>query len=439
MKISVFGTGYVGLVQGAVLADAGHQVTCVDIDEAKLARLRQGEIPIFEPGLEPIVKTNFAEGRLRFTSDAAEAVAQSELQFIAVGTPPNEDGSADLKHVLAVAKTIATHMTSYTVIVDKSTVPVGTADKVADMVQSTLKARGVDIGFDVVSNPEFLKEGAAVADCQKPDRIVIGTSSERAEKILRELYEPFNRNHDKIIVMGVRSAELTKYAANCMLATKISFMNEMANLAERLGADIESVRQGIGSDQRIGYHFIYPGAGYGGSCFPKDVSALVKTAHGLGFEPLILHAVEARNQAQKHVIFDKMKAYFKGQLQGKTIALWGLSFKPNTDDMREAPSRVLMEALWAEGAKVQAYDPAAMEEAQHIYGNRSDLLLSGTKEAALSGADCLVIMTEWRQFKAPDFDLIKQALKSPVLFDGRNLYEPQRMKERGIDYFGIGR
>jgi len=439
MKISVFGTGYVGLVQGAVLADAGHQVTCVDIDEAKLARLRQGEIPIFEPGLEPIVKTNFAEGRLRFTSDAAEAVAQSELQFIAVGTPPNEDGSADLKHVLAVAKTIATHMTSYTVIVDKSTVPVGTADKVADMVQSTLKARGVDIGFDVVSNPEFLKEGAAVADCQKPDRIVIGTSSERAEKILRELYEPFNRNHDKIIVMGVRSAELTKYAANCMLATKISFMNEMANLAERLGADIESVRQGIGSDQRIGYHFIYPGAGYGGSCFPKDVSALVKTAHGLGFEPLILHAVEARNQAQKHVIFDKMKAYFKGQLHGKNIALWGLSFKPNTDDMREAPSRVLMEALWAEGAKVQAYDPAAMEEAQHIYGNRSDLLLSGTKEAALSGADCLVIMTEWRQFKAPDFDLIKQALKSPVVFDGRNLYEPQRMKERGIDYFGIGR
>ena len=439
MKISVFGTGYVGLVQGAVLADAGHMVTCVDIDEGKLARLRQGEIPIFEPGLEPIVKSNFAEGRLRFTADAADAVAQSELQFIAVGTPPNEDGSADLKHVLAVAKTIATHMTSYTVIVDKSTVPVGTADKVAEMVQATLQARGVDIPFDVVSNPEFLKEGAAVADCQKPDRIVIGTNSERAEKILRELYEPFNRNHDKIIVMGVRSAELTKYAANCMLATKISFMNEMANLAERVGADIESVRQGIGSDQRIGYHFIYPGAGYGGSCFPKDVSALVKTAQGLGFEPLILNAVEARNQAQKQVIFNKMKTYFKGQLQGKTIALWGLSFKPNTDDMREAPSRVLMEALWAEGAKVQAFDPAAMEEAQHIYGNRSDLMLTGTKEAALSGADCLVIMTEWRQFKAPDFDAIKQALKSPVVFDGRNLYEPHRMKERGIDYFGIGR
>ena len=439
MKISVFGTGYVGLVQGAVLADAGHQVVCVDIDEGKLARLRRGEIPIFEPGLEPIVKANHAEGRLQFTSNAAEAVAQSQLQFIAVGTPPNEDGSADLKHVLAVAKTIATHMSDYTVIVDKSTVPVGTADKVAEMVRQTLQARGVDIAFDVVSNPEFLKEGAAVADCQKPDRIVIGTDSARAEKVLRELYEPFNRNHDKIIVMGVRSAELTKYAANCMLATKISFMNEMANLAERVGADIESVRQGIGSDQRIGYHFIYPGAGYGGSCFPKDVSALVKTAQSLGFEPLILNAVEARNQAQKQVIFEKIKAYFKGDLKGKTIALWGLSFKPNTDDMREAPARVLMQALWEAGAKVQAYDPAAMEEAQHIYGARADLQLCGTKEAALAGADALVIMTEWRQFKAPDFEAIKSALKTPVIFDGRNLYEPSRMQERGIDYFGIGR
>ena len=439
MKISVFGTGYVGFVQDAVLADAGHQVICVDIDEGKLARLRRGEIPIFEPGLEPIVKANHAEGRLQFTSNAAEAVAQSSLQFIAVGTPPNEDGSADLKHVLAVAKTIATHMSGYTVIVDKSTVPVGTADKVAEMVRQTLKERGVDIEFDVVSNPEFLKEGAAVADCQKPDRIVIGTSSARAEKVLRELYEPFNRNHDKIIVMGVRSAELTKYAANCMLATKISFMNEMANLAERVGADIESVRQGIGSDQRIGYHFIYPGAGYGGSCFPKDVSALVKTAESLGFEPLILNAVEARNQAQKQVVFEKMKTYFKGNLQGKTIALWGLSFKPKTDDMREAPARVLMQALWDAGAKVQAYDPAAMEEAQHIYGSRADLMLCGTKEAAMAGADALVIMTEWRQFKAPDFDAIKAALKTPVIFDGRNLFEPSRMQERGIDYFGIGR
>jgi UDPglucose 6-dehydrogenase len=439
MNIAVFGTGYVGLVQGAILADAGHQVACVDIDEHKLDRLRKGDIPIFEPGLEPIVKSNHAEQRLDFTSDAAQAIVNSDILFIAVGTPPDEDGSADLKHVLAVAKTIATHMQRYCVIVNKSTVPVGTADQVTKVVQQTLKARGVDIEFDVVSNPEFLKEGAAVADCQRPDRIVIGTSSTRAEKMLRELYEPFNRNHEKIIVMDVRSAELTKYAANCMLATKISFMNEMANLAERVGADIESVRLGIGSDQRIGYHFIYAGAGYGGSCFPKDVSALVKTAQGMGFEPLILHAVEARNQAQKHVIFNKVKAYFKGDLKDKTIALWGLAFKPNTDDMREAPSRVLMEALWAEGAKVQAYDPAAMEEAQQLYGNKAGLLLAGTKEAALNNADVLVIMTEWRQFKAPNLDVIKQALKSPAIFDGRNLFEPARMKERGIDYFGIGR
>ena len=439
MKIAVFGTGYVGLVQGAVLADAGHTVTCVDIDENKLARLRKGEIPIFEPGLEPIVKTNFAEGRLLFTSDAKTAVEQSDVQFIAVGTPPDEDGSADLKYVLAVAKTIATHMTGYTVIVDKSTVPVGTADKVTAMVAQTLKERGANVEFDVVSNPEFLKEGAAVADCQRPDRIVIGTESAKAEKILRELYEPFNRNHDKVIVMNVRSAELTKYAANCMLATKISFMNEMANIAELVGADIESVRQGIGSDQRIGYHFIYPGAGYGGSCFPKDVSALVKTAESLGYAPWILNAVESRNQAQKHVVFEKIKHYFKDDLQNKTFALWGLSFKPNTDDMREAPSRVVMEALWQAGARVQAFDPAAMEETQHIYGDRPDLMLCGTKEAALMGADALVIMTEWKNFRVPDFDRIKTSLKTPVIFDGRNLFEPARMRERGFDYFGIGR
>ncbi len=439
MKIAVFGTGYVGLVQGAVLADAGHTVTCVDIDENKLARLRKGEIPIFEPGLEPIVKSNFAEGRLLFTSDAKAAVEQSEVQFIAVGTPPDEDGSADLQYVLAVAKTIATYMTGYTVIVDKSTVPVGTADKVTAMVAHTLKERGVSFGFDVVSNPEFLKEGAAVADCQRPDRIVIGTESAKAEKLLRELYEPFNRNHDKVIVMNVRSAELTKYAANCMLATKISFMNEMANIAELVGADIESVRQGIGSDQRIGYHFIYPGAGYGGSCFPKDVSALVKTAEGLGYAPWILNAVESRNQAQKHVVFEKIKRYFNDDLHNKTFALWGLSFKPNTDDMREAPSRIVMEALWQAGARVQAFDPAAMEETQHIYGDRPDLMLCGTKEAALMGADALVIMTEWKNFRVPDFERIKSALKTPVIFDGRNLYEPSRMRERGFDYFGIGR
>jgi len=439
MKIAVFGTGYVGLVQGAVLADAGHTVICVDIDENKLARLRKGEIPIFEPGLEPIVKSNFAEGRLLFTSDAKEAIEQSEVQFIAVGTPPNEDGSADLKHVLAVAKTIATHMTGYTVVVDKSTVPVGPADKVTDMIAQTLKARGVDFAFDVVSNPEFLKEGAAVADCQRPDRIVIGTESAKAENILRELYEPFNRNHDKVIVMNVRSAELTKYAANCMLATKISFMNEMANIAELVGADIESVRQGIGSDQRIGYHFIYPGAGYGGSCFPKDVSALVKTSEGLGYTPWILNAVESRNQAQKHVVFEKIQRYFKDGLKNKTFALWGLSFKPNTDDMREAPSRVVMEALWQAGARVQAFDPAAMEETQHIYGDRPDLMLCGTKEAALMGADALVIMTEWKNFRVPDFERMKSALKTPAIFDGRNLFEPARMRERGFDYFSIGR
>jgi len=330
-------------------------------------------------------------------------------------------------------------MTGYTVVVDKSTVPVGTADKVTDMIAQTLKARGVDFAFDVVSNPEFLKEGAAVADCQRPDRIVIGTESAQAENILRELYEPFNRNHDKVIVMNVRSAELTKYAANCMLATKISFMNEMANIAELVGADIESVRQGIGSDQRIGYHFIYPGAGYGGSCFPKDVSALVKTSEGLGYTPWILNAVESRNQAQKHVVFEKIQRYFKDGLKNKTFALWGLSFKPNTDDMREAPSRVVMEALWQAGARVQAFDPAAMEETQHIYGDRPDLMLCGTKEAALMGADALVIMTEWKNFRVPDFERMKFSLKTPAIFDGRNLFEPARMRERGFDYFSIGR
>ena len=439
MKIAVFGTGYVGLVQGAVLADAGHLVTCVDIDEAKLTRLREGDIPIFEPGLEPLVKSAYADGRLIFTTDAAQAVAGAEVCFIAVGTPPDEDGSADLRYVLAVAQTIAQYMQSYAVIVDKSTVPVGTADRVSEVLRSTLAARDAVLEFDVVSNPEFLKEGAAVADCQRPDRIVIGTTSARAEKVLRELYEPFNRNHDKIIVMSPRSAEMTKYAANCMLATKISFMNEMALVAEGLGADIESVRQGIGSDQRIGYHFIYAGAGFGGSCFPKDISALVQSAQNIGLDPLILQAVQGRNSAQKRVVFEKLSAYFEGALSGKTIALWGLAFKPNTDDMRDAPSRVLMEALWHAGARVQAYDPVAMEEAQRIYGVRADLLLCGTKEAAVQDADALVIMTEWRQFKAPDLEALKQALKAPLIFDGRNLYDPQRMRERGFSYHGIGR
>lgn len=439
MKITVFGTGYVGLVQGAILADAGHHVLCVDIDEGKLARLRQGILPIYEPGLEPIVKETVADGRLSFTSNAADAVEHGTVIFIAVGTPPNEDGSADLKHVLTVAKTIAEHMNAYKVIVDKSTVPVGTADRVSEAVTSVLQQRKLDVEFDVVSNPEFLKEGAAVADCQRPDRIVIGTNSKRAEALLRDLYETFNRNHDRVMVMDVRSAELTKYAANCMLATKISFMNEMASIAERVGADIEAVRLGIGSDPRIGYHFIYPGAGYGGSCFPKDVSALIHISEELGFEPKILNAVEARNQVQKHLLFEKLNKHFDGQLKDKKIALWGLSFKPNTDDMRDAPSRVLMEQLWAAGAKVQAFDPVAMEETQRIYGQSASLTLSGTKEAALQDADVLVIVTEWRTFKTPDFELIKRSLKAPVIFDGRNLFDPKAMRDRGFTYYAIGR
>lgn len=439
MQITVFGTGYVGLVQGTVLAEVGHDVLCVDVDEAKVARLRAGQIPIFEPGLEDMVKKNYAEGRIRFTTSAEEGVAHGRIQFIAVGTPPDEDGSADMKYVMAVATTIAELMTEPKVIVDKSTVPVGTADKVRARVAEVLASRGSDLHFDVVSNPEFLKEGAAVADCMRPDRIVIGTSDPVSEDLLREVYAPFNRNHDKMIVMDVRSAELTKYAANCMLATKISFMNEMAGLAERLGADIESVRLGIGSDQRIGYHFIYPGAGYGGSCFPKDVKALIHAANEIGFEPKVLRAVEDRNDAQKEVIFAKIDRHFKGDLKGKTFALWGLSFKPNTDDMREAASRVLMEALWAAGAKVQAYDPEAMEETQRIYGDRADLALVGTKEAALKGADALVVLTEWQVFRAPDFDLIRDRLASPVIFDGRNLYDPARMEKKGFAYYAIGR
>ena len=406
MKITVFGTGYVGLVQGSVLAEVGHDVLCVDVDAAKVEGLKAGRIPIYEPGLEDIVRKNHADGRLNFTTDAGAGVAHGRIQFIAVGTPPDEDGSADLKYVLAVARTIAEHMEEPKVVVTKSTVPVGTADKVRAAVVEALGARGSDLHFDVVSNPEFLKEGAAVADCMRPDRIVIGTSDPGSEELLREVYAPFSRNHDKLIVMDVRSAELTKYAANCMLATKISFMNEIAGLAERLGADIEAVRQGIGSDQRIGYHFIYPGAGYGGSCFPKDVKALIHTARDIGFEPTVLQAVEDRNDAQKTVIFQKIAAHFGGDLEGRTFALWGLAFKPNTDDMREAAARVLIEALWAAGAKVQAYDPEAMDETQRIYGDRPELTLCGTKEAALKGADALVVMTEWQAFRAPDFELI---------------------------------
>ncbi|MBA3326319.1 MAG: UDP-glucose/GDP-mannose dehydrogenase family protein [Rhodobacteraceae bacterium] len=443
MKITVFGTGYVGLVQGAVLAEVGHEVLCVDVDEAKVAGLKAGRIPIYEPGLEDLVKKTHAEGRLNFTTDAAAGVAHGRVQVIAVGTPPDEDGSADLSYVLAVAGAIAEHMTAPKVVVTKSTVPVGTADRVRARLKEGLAARGdnlgSDLGFDVVSNPEFLKEGAAVADCMRPDRIVIGTDSEEAEEVLREVYAPFNRNHDKIILMDVRSAELTKYAANAMLATKISFMNEIAGLAERLGADVEAVRMGIGSDPRIGYHFIYPGAGYGGSCFPKDVKALIATAREIGFEPKVLQAVEDRNDAQKTAIFAKIARHYDGALAGRVFALWGLAFKPNTDDMREAASRVLVEALWAAGARVQAYDPEAMEETQRLYGDRPDLTLCGTKEAALRGADALVVMTEWQAFRAPDFELIQGKLKAPVVFDGRNLYDPARMAKKGFAYYAIGR
>lgn len=440
MKVTVFGTGYVGLVQGAILADVGHQVVCVDVDAEKIERLKQGYIPIFEPGLDSLVKEKFAAGRLSFTTDAADAIKHGDMHFIAVGTPPDEDGSADLRYVLAVASTIAEHMESDKIIINKSTVPVGTADKVRACVAEKLAERGrTDLNFDVVSNPEFLKEGSAVADCQKPDRIIIGTESAATVELMRELYAPFNRNHDKIIVMDVRSAELTKYAANCMLATKISFMNEIANLAERLGADIEMVRQGIGSDPRIGYHFIYPGVGYGGSCFPKDVQALIRTSDTIGFDAKVLKAVEARNYEQKTTLFEKIARHYDNDLAGKTFALWGLSFKPNTDDMREAPSRVLMEALWAAGASVKAYDPEAMEETQRIYGTRDDLTLCGTKESALKDADALIIVTEWQSFRAPDFELIEQQLTHPVVFDGRNLYEPERMERKGFTYYSVGR
>ncbi|MDX1754838.1 MAG: UDP-glucose/GDP-mannose dehydrogenase family protein [Marinobacter sp.] len=439
MKITIFGTGYVGLVTGACLADVGHDVLCMDVDQNKIDQLNNGQIPIYEPGLESIVTHNAGAGRLAFTTDAAQAVEHGVLQFIAVGTPPDEDGSADLQYVTAVARTIGQHMNDYKVIVDKSTVPVGTADKVRDAARAELDRRDLELEFDVVSNPEFLKEGAAVNDFMKPDRIVVGTDSQRAQELLREVYYPFNRNHDRMIFMDVRSAELTKYAANAMLATKISFMNEIANLAERLGADIEAVRRGIGSDPRIGYHFIYPGCGYGGSCFPKDVQALARTARGCDYEARLLNAVEEVNRAQKHVLFDKVSHYFQGRLQGKVVALWGLAFKPNTDDMREASSRTLMESLWKGGATVQAFDPEAMKETQRIYGDQEGLTLCGTKEQALKGADVLVICTEWKEFRSPDFAGIAEALREPVIFDGRNLYENEMLDRYGLMYYAIGR
>ena len=438
MKVTIFGSGYVGLVTAACLADAGNKIMCVDIDARKIAMLERGEVPIHEPGLDAVIARNVAAGRLKFTLDAAAGVAHGLFQLIAVGTPPDEDGSADLRHVLAVARTIGAHMNEYKVVITKSTVPVGTSDKVGDALRWSLAERGSGIEFDTVSNPEFLKEGAAIADFMKPDRVVVGTASARAAELMRALYEPFTRNRDRMLVMDIRSAELTKYAANAMLATKISFMNELANLAEHLGADIEQVRHGIGSDPRIGYAFIYPGAGYGGSCFPKDVKALARSASDAGYDAAILKSVEAVNDRQKRRLFQKIHSHF-GNLAGRTIALWGLAFKPNTDDMREAASRVLLEALWAAGARVRAYDPVAMPEAHRLYGERPDLDLCETGLEALQGADALAIVTEWSEFRSPDFDALKAAMAAPVIFDGRNLYEPEHLADLGIRYYAIGR
>lgn len=439
MKVSVFGTGYVGLVTGTCLAEMGNQVLCVDIDHGKIEALNNGKIPIFEPGLTPMVVHNHQEGRLHFTIDAKHAVEHGDILFIAVGTPPDEDGSADLQYVLAVARTIGRYLSRYAVVVNKSTVPVGTADRVKDAIQGALSERGADFAFDVVSNPEFLKEGDAVNDCMKPDRIVIGSDSAKALDILKKLYAPFNRNHERIKDMDIRSAELTKYAANAMLATKISFMNEMANIAERVGADIEMVRQGIGSDPRIGYSFIYPGAGYGGSCFPKDVQALERTAGHFGYQAKILAAVEAVNEEQKDKLFELISRHFGGSLQGKTFAVWGLSFKPNTDDMRAASSRKLLASLWQAGARVQAFDPEAMHEAGRIFGHRDDLVLAATANAALQNADALVVVTEWKNFRSPDFQLLKSHLADGVIFDGRNIYDPESVEQAGLAYYGIGR
>ncbi|WP_303746634.1 UDP-glucose dehydrogenase family protein [Stenotrophomonas pigmentata] len=443
MRVAIFGTGYVGLVTGTCLAEVGHDVVCVDIDQAKVQGLERGIIPIYEPGLEPMVKANHASGRLAFTTDAAQAIGHGEVVFIAVGTPPDEDGSADLQYVLAVARTIGRHLARPTVVVNKSTVPVGTADKVRAAIAEELAARGQEIAFDVVSNPEFLKEGDAVADCMRPDRIVIGASSAQAVAVLRRLYAPFNRNRDRVVEMDVRSAELTKYAANAMLATKISFMNEIANIAERVGADIEQVRQGIGSDPRIGWHFIYPGAGYGGSCFPKDVQALARTAAQHGHQPQLLNAVEAVNAAQKGHLFELIQRHYdRGEdegVRGKTFAVWGLAFKPNTDDMREAPSRRVLAQLWEAGAKVQVFDPEAMEEARRIFGERDDLVFCDSAFAALHDADALVVVTEWKQFRSPDFTRMREALGDAVVFDGRNLYDPAEIEAAGLAYYGIGR
>ena len=439
MKITVIGTGYVGLVTGACLADVGNHVLCMDIDTKKIETLKSGGIPIYEPGLKEMVANNVAAGRLHFTTDVSAGVAYGDIQIIAVGTPPGEDGSADLQYVVAAARNVGRLMTAPKIVMDKSTVPVGTADKVRAAIADELQKRGSDVKFSVVSNPEFLKEGAAVEDFMRPDRIVIGADDVDAIEAMRKLYAPFQRNHDRIMVMDVRSAELTKYAANAMLATRISFMNELALLAELLGADIESVRKGMGSDPRIGYHFLYPGIGYGGSCFPKDVQALQCTASAAGMNLKLLDAVERVNYAQKHVLTQKIVKRFGEDLSGKTIGLWGLAFKPNTDDMREAPSLVLIDDLVKRGAKIVAFDPVALDEAKHLLGNNPSVKLAGDAMAALSGVDALAIVTEWKNFRGPDFNSMKAALKSPIVFDGRNLYEPQAMRELGFEYYPIGR
>ncbi|MBI5926237.1 MAG: UDP-glucose/GDP-mannose dehydrogenase family protein [Aquabacterium sp.] len=439
MKVSVVGTGYVGLVTGACLAEMGNDVLCLDVDPNKIRILEEGGIPIHEPGLDKVVERNVKAGRLSFTTDIARAVAHGTIQFIAVGTPPDEDGSADLQYVLAAARNIGRLMTDYKVIVDKSTVPVGTADKVRAAVADELAKRGSDVQYAVVSNPEFLKEGAAVDDFMRPDRIVVGADDEQAILLMRALYAPFNRNHERLIVMDVRSAELTKYAANAMLATRISFMNELALLAEKMGADIEQVRLGIGSDQRIGTHFLYAGCGYGGSCFPKDVKALIKTASGEDQELLVLKAVEDANERQKTVLVNKVVKRFGADLTGKHFAVWGLAFKPNTDDMREATSRVVLAELFQRGATVTVYDPVAMPEAKRIFGDEPRLKYADSPNAALQGADALIIVTEWKEFRSPDFEKIKSSLKTPVIFDGRNLYEPALVKQAGLSYDSIGR
>jgi UDPglucose 6-dehydrogenase len=439
LKISVVGTGYVGLVSGACLAEVGNDVLCLDLDPGKIKILNDGGIPIYEPGLQEMVQRNRKAGRLAFTTDIEQAVAFGTVQFIAVGTPPAEDGSADLQYVLAAARNIGRHMRDYRVVVDKSTVPVGTADRVRAAITEELKQRGAAIEFSVVSNPEFLKEGAAVEDFMRPDRIVVGSDDERATIVMRNLYAPFQRNHERVIAMDVRSAELTKYAANAMLATRISFMNEIANLAERLGADVESVRRGIGSDPRIGYHFLYPGAGYGGSCFPKDVQALMRTAGEADMKLLILDAVEKANNLQKQVLARKVVKRFGADLKGLNFALWGLAFKPNTDDMREAPSRVLVGELLARGARVTAYDPVAMDEARHIYLNENRVRFAESPMAAAEGADALAIVTEWKEFRSPDFLRLKRLLRTPAIFDGRNLYDPAEVRRYGLEYYPIGR